>query len=125
MGSQALVGIPVVAALREDPNLSRHSSIWPFETGMSWGRRPAGSGGSKRWIVYAEVWPSLAQVDRDTHPVPDAAQVIGMSGLLAWRDKLGGLDQLFAPQLGPTDEKTVLEEGWVLMATSEGLDDWI
>src|SRR5207249_911251 len=31
VGSQALVGIPVVAALRDDPELAAVSRVWPFE----------------------------------------------------------------------------------------------
>src|SRR5215211_8828111 len=34
VGSQALVGIPVVARLRDDPELRNISRVWPFETGF-------------------------------------------------------------------------------------------
>src|SRR5712692_5290091 len=35
VGSQALVGIPRVAALRDDPEIAGASAVWPFETGFT------------------------------------------------------------------------------------------
>ena len=34
VGSQALTGIPVVRALRDDPEWADRARIWPFETGF-------------------------------------------------------------------------------------------
>ncbi len=50
VGSQALTGIPVVRALRDDPRWAGRARIWPFETGLS---LPDDAG-----IVFAECWPS-------------------------------------------------------------------
>ena len=43
VGGQALTGIPVVRALRDDPRWCRHAQIWPFETGLT-----SGLGGAAR-----------------------------------------------------------------------------
>ncbi len=51
VGSQVLTGIPIVRALRNDPDLAERARIWPFETGL---RAPEDPG-----LVFAEVYPSL------------------------------------------------------------------
>jgi hypothetical protein len=53
VGGQALTGIPVVRALRDDPRWRDQARIWPFETGL---RAP-----DDARIVFAEVWPSWWQ----------------------------------------------------------------
>ena len=39
VGGQALTGIPVVRALRDDPRWADRARIWPFETGLGAARR--------------------------------------------------------------------------------------
>src|SRR5262249_30292565 len=51
VGGQALTGIPVVRALRDDPRWHRQTRVWPCETGLS--PRPDAR------VVMAEVYPSL------------------------------------------------------------------
>lgn len=53
VGSQALVGIPVVRRLRYDPRFHAFSRVWPFETGFT--RQPTPDGGPS--IVHAENFP--------------------------------------------------------------------
>lgn len=99
VGSQALVGIPRVASLRNDEELADVSSIWPFETGW---KIPDAQ------IVHVEMWPGL--VAPAPHAVRDAGQVAGVAA--HWYDlgKRGELGQLFSPA-GACDAG--LEEGWI------------
>jgi hypothetical protein len=66
VGSQTLMGLPVVHRLLTLPALARRSRLWPFETG--WDARLGG-------IVHAEIWPSLFALDGQRHPIKDARQV--------------------------------------------------
>src|SRR4051812_15632108 len=50
VGSQALVGIPRVRSLRDDPDLAAVSAVWPFETGFA---VPDAE------VVHAEIWPGV------------------------------------------------------------------
>ena len=54
VGGQALLGIPMLRALRDDPALAPASRIWPFETGFT--PRPRATGPV---IVHAEIWPGI------------------------------------------------------------------
>lgn len=109
VGGQALTGIPVKQALRNDPALSGATRVWPFETGFSAPelRQPG--------IILAEIYPSLFGVgpkqDRDAWQVENTARV------LAERDRAGTLAQDFAgpPSLNAKERKIIeREEGWIL-----------
>ena len=69
VGSQALLGIPYLTALRNDPVLASVSRGWPFETGL--GALP---GRPKRdcLIVHAEIYPSLVPNQTTEGEVKDA-----------------------------------------------------
>ena len=55
VGSQALLGIPCVARLRDDSALNKSSQVWPFETGLK--KLPPRS--QRKWFVlHAEIFPS-------------------------------------------------------------------
>ncbi len=91
VGSQALTGIPVVRALRDDPRWADRARIWPFETGL---RLPEDAR-----IVFAEVWPSWWSDWQTTQrtrrgqrqgPSPHVAR------LFAARDRAGELAAWFA-----------------------------
>jgi precorrin-8X/cobalt-precorrin-8 methylmutase len=111
VGGQALVGIPIVARLVNDPVLASRSSVWPFTTGLTGDPTGASPGA----IVFAEVWPSLPQVDLTRHPIKDAAQVIGLCEWFAAADARGDLAQMFAPPLAAREASEVVgEEGWIL-----------
>jgi hypothetical protein len=108
VGSQALVGIPVVAALRDDPDLQPFSSVWPFET-----RLPELESG-RPTIVHVEIWPSIVDVgpamlrDANAGKVRDQVQVEELALYLRARDEEGLLPDLFAAA-----SPAAAEEGWI------------
>ncbi|MEX2626043.1 MAG: hypothetical protein WD225_04120 [Ilumatobacteraceae bacterium] len=111
VGSQALLAIPVVAGLVDDPVLAGRSEVWPFTTGLT----SDPTGGRDDAIVHAEIWPSAFDVDRDLHAVKDAAQVVTVCRRVADADAAGELGGWFAPAVPPADvERVVAEEGWIL-----------
>jgi hypothetical protein len=107
VGSQSLVGIPVIERLR------RHApdrvAVWPFTTGLGL------TGLRTDAVVVAEVWPSMIDVDPGVHPVRDACQVHAVATWLGAAQSANVLDAMFSPSL-PSDVSTlaVAEEGWVL-----------
>jgi precorrin-8X/cobalt-precorrin-8 methylmutase len=113
VGGQALTGIPVVAALRNDPRWEDRIRVWPFETGL----RPPGDGA----VVIAEVYPSLWAVKPDDGETKDAAQVRAVARFFAERDHAGELAALFAgaPALtAPQRHRVETEEAWTLGVTA-------
>ncbi len=114
VGSQTLMGIPRLLALRTDPVLAPISVVWPFETGLrfvSGQRRPA-------WqIVHAEIYPSIISEHSAPGHVKDEKQVRSLADHFASQDDEGRLDHLFAGPAGVTDEeinRIEREEGWTL-----------
>jgi hypothetical protein len=118
VGSQALVGIPRVRALRDDPELRDVSSVWPFETGFT----PRPAPGEGPWVLHAEIWPGIieaAAVAREataTDAIRDQAQVRLMCRWARDRDRDGTLGAWFdAAGLDPAVKAiAVAEEGWIL-----------
>jgi len=113
VGGQALTGIPVVRALRDDPRWRDQVQIWPFETGL---RAP-----HEVSIVMAEVYPSLWAIERGPGETKDAAQVRAVAGYLAARDRAGELAALFFGDPGLTSAQRDLvegEEAWTLGVTA-------
>jgi precorrin-8X/cobalt-precorrin-8 methylmutase len=111
VGSQALTGIPIVRALREDARWRDRAAVWPFETGL------AAPNGSR--VVFAEVYPSLWGKPRLAAPsgTKDEAQVRAVAELFAARDAAGELGPLFAgdPLLSPAERRRIeTEEAWML-----------
>jgi hypothetical protein len=109
VGGQALTGIPVMRALRDDPRWVAEARIWPFETGL---RPPVGTG-----IVMAELYPSLWRVVPRPGEPKDAAQVRDVARFLAARGGAGELPRLFYadPGLSPAERLAVeREEAWTL-----------
>ncbi|MFQ5663624.1 MAG: cobalamin biosynthesis protein CbiG [Terriglobia bacterium] len=114
VGSQALIGIPYVARLRDDRALARHSRLWPFETGL----RKLPSRAKRKWFVlHAEIYPSIIKVTPGKGEVKDAAQVRALARHFAQLDKEGSLQAFFE---GPGDlsqqQRRLVEreEGWIL-----------
>lgn len=107
VGSQALVGIPVVAGLRR--RFVDRARVWPFETGL----RPPANGAA---IVLAEIYPSLVDDRRNRHAVKDARQVTAIGSHFARADDDGSLAVLFAPPDLTASERRIVEreEGWIL-----------
>jgi precorrin-8X/cobalt-precorrin-8 methylmutase len=113
VGGQALTGIPVVRALRDDPRWIDCVRIWPFETGLQ-----APEQGT---VVIAEVYPSLWAVSPAAGETKDAAQVRSVARSFADSDRAGSLAALFAgdPSLTPEQRQRVeAEEAWTLGVTA-------
>jgi hypothetical protein len=113
VGGQALTGIPVVRALRDDPRWINRTQVWPFETGL---RAP-----EQGAIVIAEVYPSLWAVSPAAGEPKDAAQVRSVARFFAASDRAGTLAALFAgdPSLTPEQRRQVeTEEAWTLGVTA-------
>ncbi len=100
VGSQALLGIPVMARLRADG-----ARVWPFDP-------LAGAD-----VVLAEVWPSvLADAVQAAMPpdgIKDQLQVRLLARALA---QFGDLTPLFTPDVAAA---VLTEEGWILGTGSE------
>lgn len=105
VGSQALLGIARLAALRKD--LGSLCAVWPFE--------PI----ADAQVVLAEVWPSLLAADvraaEGRYPCRDAAQVDLLARALAHLAPQDWAEIM--PDLGPN----AVEEGWILGAGKSAL----
>jgi precorrin-8X/cobalt-precorrin-8 methylmutase len=114
VGSQSLLGIPRVSALRFDPALRDSSVVWPFETGFQSIERP----GPNDWrILHAEIYPSICRVNISPGQIKDRLQVETLARHFADLDSNGDLGALFACPLDLSlDQKRVVEteEGWIL-----------
>lgn len=119
VGSQALVGIPYVYQLWDDPQLKHFSLVWPFETGFT--STPAPSQGP--FVLHGEIWPGIVSnevnslIQHNTSLIRDKAQVIAMCQWAASNDANGTLGSFFAAPHGlcPTQlQMCVAEEGWIL-----------
>jgi hypothetical protein len=115
VGSQALTGIPRIAALRFDAALQACSAVWPFETGWSEPGRPWPPPGVR--VLHAEIYPSLRTPRRDA--IKDRGQVRALWHWARDLDAVDGLAPQFARPVGITKgsriETGILgEEGWIL-----------
>ena len=112
VGSQALLGIPVLHRLRWDPQLRDVSLVWPFEVTVP--ALPARTPG----IVHAEIWPSAAPFDHESGTCPDERQ--GRAVVHQWQrqDQSGTLGGGFSAV--PVGDDIRREEGWILGVGSPG-----
>jgi precorrin-8X/cobalt-precorrin-8 methylmutase len=123
-GSQALTGIPVVAALRADPALAGVSRVWPFERAAGLppaglpaaglpaaGLPQAGLPAGEPAIVYAEVWPSRYDFTAAPGTCVDEKQVRNLAEVLRSLDQGGALADMLRRVPYAADE-----EGWILGA---------
>src|SRR5271168_2416265 len=113
VGGQALTGIPVVRALRDDPRWIDRARIWPFETGLHAPEQGA--------VVIAEVYPSLWAVSPAAGEPKDAAQVRSVARFFAASDGAGKLAALFDGDPSLTREqrhRVETEEAWTLGVTA-------
>lgn len=118
VGGQALVGIPRVRALRDDPVLAPIGAVWPFETGFT--PRPAPATGP--WVLHAEIWPgiiaseALASETAATGAIRDQVQVRLMCRWAFDEDRDGSLGTWFdATVLDESGRRIAVdEEGWIL-----------
>jgi hypothetical protein len=120
VGGQALVGIPRVRALRDDPALTAVSRVWPFETGFGTDACPAAG----PFVLHAEIWPGIvspAEIAAETAAtdppgIRDEVQVRLMCRWARDQDAGGGLHtHLSVPGLSGDDRAAArTEEGWIL-----------
>ncbi|MBT4491265.1 MAG: hypothetical protein HOC72_27255 [Rhodospirillaceae bacterium] len=114
VGSQSLVGIPVLKALRDDPELAPKTLVWPFETSF------AAPAPEQPWqVILAEVYPSILLIKTKTGEIKDAVQVETIARHLARRDETGDLaGDLAGPDSLSQADRTLIgnEEGWILGA---------
>jgi hypothetical protein len=112
VGSQSLVGIPVVARLRDHEALRDVSRVWPFEVDLPDLREgyPA--------VVHAGIWPTIVPVDEEPGAYRDEKQVRAV--VRHWRelDHASRLADLFAA--APAYGVVRAEEDWVLGAPAPG-----
>ena len=111
VGSQAMLGIPTVAYLRDR---LANSKVWPFEIGL----HPfTPETLENTHCVFAEVYPSTVPVTPIEGETLDEAQVRTMSKHLESLDSTGELASAFGP-LGtlsdPEIREITCEEGWIL-----------
>ena len=111
VGSQALMGIPLVARLRAERPAIR---IWPFETGW----KPfAASDLANLAGVMCEIYPSMRATKAQAGEVLDATQVRLACEYFHGLDEKGQLGSLFGPAKDDPRRDTVeREEGWILGA---------
>lgn len=116
VGGQMLTGIPVVHELRDHPDLSAISRVWPLETGFTSEPTPE----SGPFILHAEIWPGILDVLDETGAIcRDEAQVRELCRLFRDQDEAGQLRKLFERPAGLTDEQVRIcenEESWTLGA---------
>jgi hypothetical protein len=114
VGSQALLGIPRVRALRFASELESVSRVWPFETGLSSLKRP----GRGEWsIMHAEIYPSLYKISRIFGLCLDEMQVRTLALHFEELDSRDELAHLFGGECDLTVEEqqaVISEEGWIL-----------
>lgn len=113
VGSQSLMGIPVIHALRSHREWSEHARIWPFETGLC-------ALDDEARIVFAEVWPSWwrTEIKEANYGQPnDRAQVRCVARIFAKAQQSGELAGWFDGDPGLSDEQRTqveTEEAWTL-----------
>lgn len=113
VGSQALLGIPVVHSLVK--RFADHSQVWPFQTGFT---SPLASAAGP-YILHAEIWPGiLGSIPEPTcFACRDEAQVFALVEVFRQLDRQDQIAGLFAPNLpDPTEKAIAQEEGWILGA---------
>ncbi len=111
VGSQSMLGIPVVRAIREAAPESR---IWPFETGLADFSQNTPTDAK---MILAEVYPSTVKVAQNPGEILDQAQVRTLCFALESRDSMGKLGSAFSPPTGLSTceiHRIEAEEGWIL-----------
>ena len=111
VGSQALMGIPVVKRLKDA--VGAGFRLWPFETGWKTLTEADLDGVS---VVAAEIYPSLMAATPQNGEVKDAAQVRAVAEHFLALDDRSQLAALFGakPALAGHREAVEREEGWIL-----------
>jgi len=108
VGSQSMLGIARLEALRNHATLGPDIAIWPFETAFA--------DALDRPICVVEIYPSLFPLDDPSITPKDRAQVETCVRRFAALDASGELgDFLGAPAHLSADEREIIlrEEGWI------------
>lgn len=111
VGSQTLLGIPMVTRVRKArPN----TRLWPFETGWT-ALTPDRLDGVE--AVFVEGFPTAYPVQVQPGEVKDAAQVRAVTEVWAAADERDSFGQWFAPPDGLDGHREAVEteEGWILL----------
>lgn len=114
VGSQAIVGIPAVAALAKE--MGEKAKAWPFQTGWKT-LKPDDTAGLE--AMFVEIYPALGEVRPEPGEILDRAQVRALCEHFLRLDEAGKLGDAFAPPPGLTPEDIAAveqEEGWILGA---------
>jgi precorrin-8X/cobalt-precorrin-8 methylmutase len=109
VGSQAMLGIARLEALRHHPVLGPDIAIWPFETAFA--------DALKRPIAITEIYPSLFPLDDPSVTPKDRGQVETCVHRFAALDAAGELrSYLSGPTNLSTAERDIIlrEEGWIV-----------
>ena len=107
VGSQSILGMAALNRLRSDPDIGDAIAIWPFETHFA--------ADLSKPVTVVEIYPSAHSVDRSSHDIIDAAQVLSVARDMAAWDRSGAMpDKLSAFGLTDLERSLVLtEEGWI------------
>ena len=108
VGSQAMLGIARLEALRHHPVLGPEIAIWPFETTFA--------DALHRPITVVEIYPSLFSLDDVSITPKDRAQVETCVRRFSALDAAGDLSGFLGPPAGlsAADLAIILrEEGWI------------
>ncbi len=111
VGSQSLLGIPVIDLLRQAHNGLK---LWPFETGF---RQFDKEELHDTTCLIAEVYPSTLSPDLNRGDILDKVQVEALCKHFGTLDSSGKLAKAFAPPPGLTHteiHKIEVEEAWIL-----------
>lgn len=111
VGSQTLLGIPVLERLRDHHSLGEVSMVWPFELLVP--DLPVGAAA----IVHAEIWPSIVPFGEEAGSCRDERQVRAV--VRKWRE-LDRRDRLAEWFAAPDTDAARHEEGWVLGVLAPG-----
>lgn len=116
VGSQAMLGIARLEALRTDPRLAADIAVWPFETAFT--------DNLAKPITITEIYPSLFPVTEADGFPRDRAQVEVTTSRFAELDRVGLLATVLSPPPGLTAaerETLIAEEGWIAGAGHDAL----
>lgn len=108
VGSQSMLGIARLEALRHHPALGPDTAVWPFETAFG--------DALERPIAIVEIYPSLFPLDDPSVTPKDRAQVETCIRRFAALDAAGELAALLAApdSLSPAEREIIIrEEGWI------------
>jgi len=108
VGSQSMLGIARLEALRQHATLGPDIAIWPFETAFA--------EALDRPITIVEIYPSLFPLDDPAVTPKDRAQVETCIRRFAALDATGDLGGFLAApaNLSPTEQEILIrEEGWI------------